>query len=339
MKKMIIDIHTHFYPRRYLDNLATRKSIPMLETNADGEHFIIFDSEKEVTGGTRAISSAYYSIEKKIEFMDSNGLDKSVVSIGNPWVDFMDPQEARWWATSLNEDIEKICLDDSRFWGLGVVPLQDPQAACAEIERIEKLRRVKGIMIGTRPGGLQLDDPALNPFWETAEGSSLPIFIHPHYTVGYEMMAGYGHAMLFALGFTFESTLAVSRLILGGVLERCPRLKIIVAHAGGTLPFLAGRLDICTKVDGRARKSLTKPFSEYLGMLHYDAVIYHAAGLSCALEVVGSDRLLFGTDHPFGIAAPQMSLEVIAKALEGEDGKEAILSKNAERLLGLPADQ
>ncbi len=335
---MIIDIHTHIYPRRYLDKLATRKKIPMLESNSDGEHFIIFDSEKKITGGTRAIGPAYYRMENKIEFMDLNGLDRSVVSIGNPWVDFMDQKESQWWATSLNEEVEKICLAETRFFGLGVIPLQNPKAACEEIKKIKKLSRVKGIMIGTKSGDLQLDDPKLYPVWETAEEINMPIFIHPHYTVGSEMMAGFGHAMLLALGFTFETTLAITRLILGGVIERYSGLKIILAHAGGTIPFLAGRLDICTKVDEKAQKYLKKPFSEYLRKLYYDAIIYHSPGLNCVLELVGSDRLLFGTDHPFSIADPKTSLEVIDRALKEEDKKRAILGGNAKKLLDLPIE-
>ena len=86
------------------------------------------------------------------------------------------------------------------------------------------------------------------------------------------------------------------------MLERHPRLRLILAHSGGTLPFLAGRLDACTRVDENARRNLRKPFSEYLRMMYYDGVAYHAPAVRCALDLVGPERIMFGTDHPFGIA-------------------------------------
>ncbi len=330
---MIIDIHTHYYPRRYLDRLAERTEIPRLDRQRDGEHFVIFADEEKVAGSTRPIGDGYFRLERKLEFMDQHGIDASLVSIGNPWVDFMDVEEAASWATLLNEEVEAVCAKEERFHGVGVVPLQGVDAACAELARISRLPNIHGVVIGTRPGNRHLDDPELHPFWACAEEQGIPLFIHPHYTVGADWMAGYGHAMLLALGFTFETTVAVTRLILGGVLERHPGLRIILAHAGGTLPYLAGRLDGCTRVDVDSSGNLSKPFSEYLRMMYYDAVAYHASALYCALDLVGPGRLLFGTDHPFGIADPQACREAIHGAAATEEDARAILGGNAQAWL------
>jgi predicted TIM-barrel fold metal-dependent hydrolase len=277
----------------------------------------------------------YSQLEYKLAYMEQHGIDLSVLSLGNPWVDFMEPVEAAWWASSLNEELESVCAARPQFRALGVLPMQDVAAACAELGRLAALPHIRGAILGTRPGGLHLDDPVLGPFWAEAEARQVPLFVHPHYIVGADWMAGYGHAMFLALGFTFETTAAVTRLILGGVLERHPDLVLILAHGGGTLPYLAGRLDACTQVDGNAQRNLKRPFSEYLKLLYYDALLYQAASVECAQALVGSDRLIFGTDHPFGIADPSACLRAVAAAAASRDAAEQITSGNARRILGL----
>lgn len=127
------------------------------------------------------------------------------------------------------------------------------------------------------------------------------IFLHPHYSVPSELFGPLenGHVLPLALGFPFETTIAVSRMILSGVFDRIPHLKMMIAHSGGTLPFLAGRLDSCVLHDPLLTGRLAKAPSDYLKMLYYDAVAYHPAGLQCAIDLVGSKRIMFGTDHPF----------------------------------------
>lgn len=331
---MIIDMHTHFYPQAYLDRLAERSEVPRVERKADGDHFVIFENEEQVAGSTRPMGEQYVLLEKKLAFMDEHGIDRAVISIGNPWVDCFDRAEAAEWATRLNEEVERVCSSEERFGGLGVVALQNVGAACREAERIATSRHLRGMVIGTRPGSTgHLDDENLDPFWATAAEHGLPVFIHPHYTVGSDWLAGYGHAPFLALGFTFETTAAVTRLILGGVLERHPRLQLILAHTGGTLPFLAGRLDTCTRVDKGSTRNLARPFSDYLRMMYFDGVGYHAPAIRCAIDLVGSDRIMFGTDHPFGIADPEGCIRAIHEAADSEKDAVAMLGGNAERSL------
>jgi len=329
---MLVDIHTHFYPRDYLDRLSQRSEIPKVVRDADGEHFVIFPDEERVAGAARPIGEHFVRLEKKLEFMDRHGIDRSVISLGNPWVDFLDGEEAVSWAHRLNDEVEQACAAEPRFLGLGVVPFHSVEAACAAVRQIEELPHVRGIIMGTRPGQRQLDDDALESFWAVAEEKHLPIFIHPHYTVGADWMAGYGHAPLLALGFPFETTAAVTRLILGGVLKRHPKLRLILAHTGGTLPFLAGRLDACTQVDENAKRNLRKPFSDYLRMLFFDGVAYHAPAVRCALDLVGPERIMFGTDHPFGIADADACIGAIRQVAATEQDAAAMLGTNAERL-------
>lgn len=333
---MIVDIHSHYYPRDYLDLLSRRAEIPMVVRKADGEHFVIFADEERAAGATRPIGEHFWQLDRKLQFMDQHGIDRAVISIGNPWVDFLDGREAVSWAARLNDEVEQACAAEERLLGLGVVPFHAVEAACEAVHQIDALPHLRGIIMGTRPGRKHLDDAALGPFWAAAEECNLPIFIHPHYTIGADWMAGYGHAPLLALGFTFETTAAVTRLILGGVLERHVKLRVVLAHTGGTLPFLAGRLDGCIRVDENAKRQLSKPFSDYLRMMYFDGVAYHAPAVRCALDLVGPERILFGTDHPFGIADAEACERAIREVATTKSDAARMLGNNAEKLFFQP---
>lgn len=333
---MIIDIHTHFYPRRYLDRLRQNTLPPRLLAGPEGEHFIIFADETGAGAG-RPIGPAYSNVAAKLAYMDQHGIDRSVISLGNPWVDFMDPAEAAGWAASLNHEFDALGCGQPRLRAFGVLPLQAVEAACTEARHIRALPHLAGAIMGTRPGGRHLDDPALEPFWETAASLQLPLFVHPHYTLGTDWMGGYGQALHLALGFTFETTAAAARLILGGVLDRHPGLILILAHGGGTLPYLAGRLDACTAVDPVAARRLRRPFSAYLAQLYYDALVYRGASLAAALDLAGPEHLLFGSDHPFAIADPAACLAAVRNAAPEADGFAQVVGGNAERVLRLAA--
>jgi aminocarboxymuconate-semialdehyde decarboxylase len=231
-----------------------------------------------------------------------HGIDISVVSLANPWLDFVEDNDSIQMAALLNQDLQNWCLEHPRLYGFGVLPTLSIKGSIQEIERISSLSKIKGVIMGTHGVGKGLDDPELDPLFSKIEELGLIIFLHPHYGLPNEMYGEQenGHVLPLALGFPFETTIAISRLILTGIFDRLPNLKILLAHSGGTAPFLAGRLDSCVAHDYSAVASkLAKPPSEYLKNLYYDAISYHAPGLRCVSEFAGVDRILFGTDHPF----------------------------------------
>ncbi len=157
-----------------------------------------------------------------------------------------------------------------------------------------------------------LDDPDFEPIWKAAADAGLFVFIHPHYGVGQNLFPDTGHAMMLALGFTFETSIAVALLILRGVLERHPGLKLLIAHAGGTLPYLASRLDSCVKND------ISKDFglpaaSHYLRQCWYDSIAYHGPALAALTAFADPARIMFGTDHPF--FRPHVADDVLDKTI------------------------
>mgnify|MGYP003959363239 FL=1 len=221
------------------------------------------------------------------------------------------------------------------MWGFGVLPLADPRSAVAELDRMHTENpHLRGVIMGTDGCGKGLDDPAMDIIWEKLQALGFMCFFHPHYGVGNEKFGNYGHSLLLGLGFPFETSAAVSRLILSGVLARFPKLKLLIAHSGGTLPYLSGRLDSCCAHDEHFK--LDKKPSEYLKMLYYDALCYNTESVDLLMKFAGPDRLMFGTDDPFSISDPAQVWDSLSH-LKLKDRK-GIVYSNAQDILGIKFD-
>lgn len=298
---VFIDVHTHIYPREYVDRLRRQTGLPRVDVSDGREYFVIFPVE-DVGGGPRGrpIDTSYTTIEAKLAWMAGHRIVHAVVSLGNPWYDFLPADEAPAFARQIND----ILLGYSRAFPdrvscLCALPVQDLDAALAELDRVLEAG-ARGIILSTRPAGLRLDERRLWPLLERLHTYRCPVLLHPHATVGGDDLGGYDHGLPLVFGFPFETTVALARLILSGALDAFPGLTLIAAHAGGTLPYLAGRLDVWyASVGGRRLRS--RP-GAYLGRLYYDVLAYSAPAVRCALDTAGAGRLMFGSDHPFGIA-------------------------------------
>lgn len=326
---MLIDVHTHIYLRSHIDALARRSEVPMVVRDGAAEHLVIFPDEAERLGASRPMPASFYEPQEKLTFMASAGIDTSVISLGNPWVDPFDATDAVRLATSINDELAQLAVDHEAFEAIGVLPVQDVVAAVREVERIAKDTRLIGVILGTRPAGGHLDDARMDPIWAALEQHAVPVLLHPHYALGYDWMAGHGHAMPLALAFPFETSTAATRMVLGGVVDRYPDLQIILSHAGGTLPYLVGRLEACIAADGIANGRRRRRFEDYLRWFYYDAITYEPGPLGRLLDLVGPDRCMFGTDHPFGIADPAAGVRAIDGATSDPQMREAIRSKTA----------
>jgi predicted TIM-barrel fold metal-dependent hydrolase len=167
---------------------------------------------------------------------------------------------------------------------------------------------MRGVIIGTSGLGNGLDDPALDPIYAALEKHSQLIFLHPHYGLPASVYGPraneYGHVLPLALGFPLETTIAVTRMLLSGVFDRFTNLNVLLAHSGGTLPFLAGRIESCVKHDGHLKKEgKTEGRRDVWEVLktniYLDAVIYSDVGLKAAMNASGADRLMFGKYSSF----------------------------------------
>jgi aminocarboxymuconate-semialdehyde decarboxylase len=193
---------------------------------------IILPSEqgKSSTSSGRPIGDEYYSIARKLEFMDLHGIDKSIISSANPWLDFLSGREQVDAACLLNDELTVMCDESGgRIAGFGLLPLSDIDASVEEIKRIAAVGKLKGVIIGTKAGdrtrischvNYPVDHPDLVPLCQALSLSGLVAFVHTHYGVGdSESLFGdqSGHVLPLALGFPFETTTAISRLILSGI--------------------------------------------------------------------------------------------------------------------------
>jgi predicted TIM-barrel fold metal-dependent hydrolase len=216
----------------------------------------------------------------------------------------------------------------------------------AELERIAALPRLRGIILSTHGLGKGLDDPALEPVWAALRAHDLVVFVHPHGGIGQEHYAAYGYVLYLALGFTFETTIEAAKMALAGALQRHAGLKLLLAHGGGAIPFLAGRIEACLAHDevlGAGQRALAP--QEALRGAIYDAVTYSAQALRLVVDFAGRDKVVFGSDHPFSIAEPATVLgtiddlarsDVVGHAPDERDQLRARLrGDNAARLLSL----
>ncbi|KAI8671446.1 hypothetical protein NCS57_00620000 [Fusarium keratoplasticum] len=319
----VVDIHTHMYPPSYIRILESRSSIPLVRKfpQAPDPRLILLEAEvealEEATNNVEAkppgrpLTSHYASLAQKIHFMDTHKIDISVISLANPWLDFLHPDEAGAIAESVNEEFSSMCgQHQGRLFFFGTLPLSASlETVLASMEHLRQLKYCRGVILGTSGLGKGLDDPALLPVFEALARSNLTIFLHPHYGLPNDVWgprsAEYGHVLPLALGFPMETTIAVTRMYLAGVFDKVPDLRMILAHSGGTLPFLAGRIESCIMHDGQLvregkvtkdRRTVWQVLKE---QVYLDAVIYSKVGLSAAIQASGADRLMFGTDHPF----------------------------------------
>jgi aminocarboxymuconate-semialdehyde decarboxylase len=331
---VVVDAHTHLYPRWYLDRLRDHDGLPRLRGTPGAERLVMFAGEGP--DGGRPIDESYWEVEAKVSFLEREGLDQALVSMGNPWLEPFAGAESVELAWRFNEEVGALeGVTGGRLCGMGVLPVHDIESAAAVAAHVGQTPQLHGVITGTRLCGRRLDDAALDPLWAALERDRVPVFLHPHHAVATDELAGFGHASPVGVGFPFETTVALWRLVLGGVLERFPGLAVLAAHGGGTVPFLAGRMDSAWRSDPSAQARLSHPPSDDLARLYLDAVLYHPRAMRAAADLVGADRMVYGTDHPFSVADPAANLAAVETAFPPAELNE-VLGGTATRLFGLP---
>ncbi|KAJ5279487.1 2-amino-3-carboxymuconate-6-semialdehyde decarboxylase [Penicillium angulare] len=323
-RQLIVDVHTHVYPPSYMALLRSRKTVPYIHDPAEGAdpRLIILSSDDDPATPPdergRPVDASYSDINVKLDFMKKHDIDCSVISLANPWLDFVPEDEAQGWAERINNDLESTCAGvnsetQKSLFAFGALPLSAPSSVVvAEIKRLRTLPHIRGVIMGTSGLGKGLDDPDLDSIWGALEETQLLLFLHPHYGLpseafgGPEVIARYGHVLPLALGFPLETTIAVTRMLLSGVFDRFERLQVLLAHSGGTLPFLAGRIESCVLHERKFLANGGDTPGPKRGVwdvlktnIFLDAVVYGSAGLQAAVAAGSHDRLMFGTDHPF----------------------------------------
>jgi predicted TIM-barrel fold metal-dependent hydrolase len=319
-----IDCQSHVFPPELLGFLENRREPPLIYKK-DGETFIV------VKNWVRKLLPKHSDITAKLADMDSNEIGMTALSINDPGPELFG-SEGSVAAQISNDGIANIVRrHPGRFFGLAVLPLQNMSKAMAELERCRTGLGMKGILLYSNINGKFPDEPEFRPLFRRAEETGLPLVLHPAYPTTYEAVRG--HEMVAGLGLMFDTTIALTRIILCGILEEHPRLKLVCPHAGGALPYLIGRIDHQTQVLRRGCGAISKAPSEYLRQVYLDTMTPSAGAIRYALEFVGPDRLIFGTDHPW--VDSQLTVRNIQSLGLDSETEKRIFSTNARKLFNV----
>jgi aminocarboxymuconate-semialdehyde decarboxylase len=329
-----INTHFHWYPRSVFDALARRGGYPRAVPTSRGGYLV---SPHE--GASRTDTWAdWFDLDAMLKTMDRAGAkigcDFGVVCTTGPFGAFFsetDPAHGLAFAQMWNDEMAgAVARHPGRVWASGVVPMQDADKAVGELERAMQLGLV-GInvpsSIGAR-GTVRVDDASLADFYAAAERLGAMLFLHPTDVVFPQICDGYDGALYNSLGKVIEVSIAAYRLVLSGLMERHPNLKVYMSHAGGALPYQAGRMD----KNSRAAK-LPKDPSVYLRRMYTDTVQPHAMGLRFAIDFYGVDHVMYGDDYPCW--NPKAAIEVFEQMGLSAEDQQKILHGNARRVLGL----
>ena len=332
-RSLRIDIHCH-----YLNPQVAAKVAPLDPAQYDPSVQYANALTREVNvKQIRDRAPKLSTIEVRLKDMDRMGIDIQAVSPS--------PNQCCYWAEAglgaeiarmVNERIAEIVARwPERFVGLGSVPLQNAELAVAELERAVKVLGLRGVEINPNVNGLDLTDPALglDKFFARAEELGAVIFMHPlGFTQGERLRDHYFNNVI---GNPLETTVAVSHLIFDGVMERHPRLKIVLPHAGGYLAHYWARMDHAHRARADCRTVINKPPSSYLKKFYFDSISFDPAMLRHLIDRWGADHVLLGTDYPYDMGETD-PLGLIGRVPGlSRDDRERIEGGNAARLLGI----
>jgi aminocarboxymuconate-semialdehyde decarboxylase len=325
------DIHCHVYIPA-----ADQMVGDAAQTNWDAMHTFANEATREYNRQQMgAIRVPLTSVERRLADMDKAGIDVQALSPSPPQYYYSTPPDiGRAAAQLVNDGIAEIVAGHpDRFVGLGSVPMQEPDFAIKELERIVHELNFRGVEISTNVAGEELSAPRFRRFFAKAEELGILIFLHPNgFSDGRRLT---DHYFINIIGNPLESTIAVSHLIFDGVIADYPTLKICVAHGGGYLPAYSARMDHAHAAREDCRRVIKQAPSSYLKKLYFDTVVFSHEQLEYLVAQYGSDHILLGTDYPFDMAMTDpVGFVQSAPGLTPGD-QAAIVGGNAARLLNL----
>jgi aminocarboxymuconate-semialdehyde decarboxylase len=326
---MNIDLHSHFFPVEALQNPGKYES--------HAPKLVLENNKLSVTsqiGVRTGLGAGAYDPAARIKALDEMSIDIQAIS-PSPILLFYweEPDVAAHFSRRQNEAIQTVVRKfPDRFVGFGSVPLQSIPDAVAIAEEAKSIG-LKGLEIGNAVGEKPLDDPSFEPFFTVVQKLDLLLFVHP-----LEGGVDPGDPLAPILGnvlqFTYRTTMMIERMILKGMFEQFPNLRLCLSHGGGLLPFNIWRLDHSYGLRPKLKSTVPRKPSEYLKRFYFDTIVHSVAALQYLINVVGADRVVMGTDYPMAMG----DFEPVKKLAEIEltsAERELILGQNSLQALGL----
>jgi aminocarboxymuconate-semialdehyde decarboxylase len=324
---VIVDFHAYFQPQSFLDHLRRRKDYPRIEKTAEGE--VIWSGP----GAARCIRSDQTDIDRRVQMLVAAGIDTQILRLQNvSGIDSFEPAEGLAIAQAANDELAAIAQRyPGRFIPYAAVPMRDVEGAVVELERAVTRLGHRGVGISVSVDGKSLDHPDFLPLFDCAARLDVPLLMLPnHPSLIDERIRPYNW-LTGALGFQVDLSLVALRLLCGGALERYPKLRVILANLGGVFPFVIERLDqYWERVHAGERPLPVRPV-EALRRFYLETASGHPAAIRMTAEVMGVDRLVFGSDYPsFDF---QRAIDTVRQCGLPPEQIDLILSGNARALI------
>jgi aminocarboxymuconate-semialdehyde decarboxylase len=330
-----IDVHFHVVPPLLVDLIRRGDFADVVEIagGGDAENLIFHAPEGVAVEPNTELERRQYDPALILAALDRRKLDAAAISPPPElFLYWTEPEIALRIARAMNDGMAELARAyPVRIMPLASLPMQDPDAAAVELERAVTELGLRGAALCTHVNGVDLDESAA-PVFALAEKLDVPLFLHPQNSGAMRRLEPY-HVWNM-VGFPYETALAATRLVMSGIFERLPGLKVILAHGGGFFPYQIGRLDHGWRVRPALQARLPRPPSAYLGNIYCDSLIHSDLSLRFLLDRVGSDHVVLGCDYPFdmGTEAP---VDAVTDLRLPEAAQKAVLGGTLASLLKL----
>jgi len=321
-----VDCQSHVFPVKYAEIILKNKKT--VQAYKDNDHYIVQYGELQQF----KLNPEIYDPQRTIIEMDEAGIDVSVISMNIPGPEMLDPELGVEAATVCNDCLAEICSRfPGRFVGLASLPLQDVDASISEFNRALDSLDLRGMILYSHIGGKPVDAPEFEPIYEIAERRRVPVVLHPTVPTWGAVIKDY--SMIPMVGLMMDTSIAMLRLILSGVMERHPNLRVVHPHCGGVLPYLMPRIVEQTEVKGRGRAHIKKSPESYYSQVYLDLVSPSVQAMRYAYDFSGPDKLLFGSDRPW--IKIKDFIDLIDRLEISKADRSKLLGENAAFLFGI----
>ena len=324
---MITDVHCHFIPDAYFRFVRQRSEFEVRVDSAPGDSVNLV-----CRGALYGLNTTFFDPERQLLRMNALGIERSVVSLATPLVDYYVDAELAMKAARLCNDgfAQLVASDPRRFAAWAYLPMQEPSSAAAELRRCVREHGFVGGHLATNVRGTYLPDESFRPIFDTANELDVPLFLHPVDPPGRERTGEY--ELTVVSGYLFDTTINIMRMICSDFLDRYGKLKLVCAHTGAYSLMLRNRMQREIDTNATLSRTVSRKVGDYLHDLYFDTVCFEPDYLRFAMTIVPPERFLLGSDAPFLLGEPD-PVNFVRRAMPA-DKAELALSENFARLVG-----